>query len=172
MPHATLKLIPGVDQNRTPALNEAALSESQLIRFVTDRQGIGLPQKLGGWTRYYPNALAATPRAMLAWQDTNGQQYLAVGCEAPASIVSPPPGAPIYVINNGIARNLVPQVDRHDVAVDVTTTTSSNQITITDTGSNITNYDSVFVLTHISVAGIIVLAFFRSYSACSTIYHA
>jgi len=171
MPHATLKLIPGVDQNRTPALNEAALSESQLIRFVMDRQGIGLPQKLGGWSRYYPNSLAATPRAMLAWQDTNGQQYLAVGCEAPASIVSPPPGAPIYLINNYIAKNLVPQVNRHDVAVNVTTTTSSNQITITDTGSNITNYDAVFVLTHISVGGIIVFGFYRTYQVGANTYN-
>jgi hypothetical protein len=170
MPHATLKLIPGVDQNRTPALNEAALSESQLIRFVQDRQGVGLPQKLGGWTRYYPNALAATPRAMLAWQDNNGQQYLAVGCEAPASINIPPPGAPIYVINNGTARNLVPQVDRHDVAVDVITTTSSNGVIIEDTASNMTDYNSVFVLTHISVGGIIIFGFFRTYQASANSY--
>jgi len=171
MPHATLKLIPGVDQNRTPALNEAALSESQLIRFVPDRQGIGLPQKLGGWTRYYPDSLGATPRAMLAWQDTNGDKFLAVGCEAQASIISPPPGAPIYVISNGNAKNLVPQVDRHDVAVDVTTTTSSNEIVIEDTGSNITNYDSVFVLTHIAVGGIIVFGFFRTYQIGANTYN-
>lgn len=171
MPHATLKLIPGVDQNRTPTLNEAALSESQLIRFVPDRQGIGLPQKLGGWTRYYPNPLASTPRAMLAWQDTNGEQYLAVGCEAPASIVSPPPGAPIYVINDGTAKNLVPQVDRHNVAVSVTTTTSSNAVVINDTGSNITNYDAVFVLTHISVGGIIIFGFYRTYQVSANSYN-
>jgi hypothetical protein len=170
MPHATLKLIPGVDQNRTPALNEAALSESQLIRFVQDRQGLGLPQKLGGWTRYYPNALAATPRAMLAWQDNNGQQYLAVGCEAPASINIPPPGAPIYVINNGTARNLVPQVDRHDVAVDVTTTTTSNGVIIEDTASNMTDYNAVFVLTHISVGGVIIFGFYRTYQVSANTY--
>jgi hypothetical protein len=171
MPHATLKLIPGVDQNRTPALNEAALSESQLIRFVPDRQGIGLPQKLGGWTRFYPQSLNATPRAMLAWQDTNSQKYLAVGCEAPASIISPPPGAPIYVINDGTARNLVPQVKRHNVAPSVTTTTSSNAVVITDTGSNITNFDSVFVLTHIAVGGIIVFGFFRTASIGANTYN-
>jgi hypothetical protein len=70
VPHQTLKLVPGVDENRTPALNEAAISYSNLIRFIPDKQSIGLPQKLGGWTRYYPNALAATPRALLAWADT------------------------------------------------------------------------------------------------------
>ena len=168
MPHATLKLIPGVDQNRTPALNEAALSESQLIRFVQDRQGLGLPQKLGGWTRYYPNALAAIPRAMLAWQDTNGEKYLAVGCETAPNIANL--GAPIYVINDGLAKNLTPQVERSDVAVDVTTTTSSNAVVITDAGSNITNYDSVFVLTHISVGGIIIFGFYRTYQAGPNTY--
>jgi hypothetical protein len=168
MPHATLKLIPGVDQNRTPALNEAALSESQLIRFVQDRQGLGLPQKLGGWTRYYPNALAAIPRAMLAWQDTNGEKYLAVGCETAPNIANL--GAPIYVINDGLAKNLTPEVERSNVAVDVTTTTSSNAVVITDAGSNITNYDSVFVLTHISVGGIIIFGFYRTYQASANTY--
>jgi hypothetical protein len=168
MPHATLKLIPGVDQNRTPALNEAALSESQLIRFVQDRQGLGLPQKLGGWTRYFPNALGATPRAMLAWQDTNGEKYLAVGCETAPNIANF--GAPIYVINDGLAKNLTPQVERSNVAVDVTTTTSSNAVVITDAGSNITNYDSVFVLTHISVGGIIIFGFYRTYQASANTY--
>ena len=49
MPHATLKLLPGVDENRTLALNEAGISISQLVRFIPDKQGIGLVQKLGGW---------------------------------------------------------------------------------------------------------------------------
>ena len=166
MAHVTLKLIPGVDQNRTPALNEAAISECQLIRFVSDRQGVGLPQKLGGWSRFYPTALTGTPRAMLAWQDTNSQQYLAVGCQSP----SPGTGAPIYVINNSVAKNLVPVVDQHNVAVDVTTTTTSNTVTIGDTGSNISNYDSVFVLTHISVGGVIIFGFFRTSQASANTY--
>ena len=52
MPHSSLKLIPGVDTNRTPALNEAAISSGDLIRFIPDKQGLGLVQKLGGWTTY------------------------------------------------------------------------------------------------------------------------
>jgi hypothetical protein len=39
MPHATVKLIPGVDTNKTPTLNEAAISYTNLIRFVPDRTG-------------------------------------------------------------------------------------------------------------------------------------
>lgn len=166
MPHATLRLVPGVDQNRTLALNEAAISESQFIRFVSDRQGIGLPQKLGGWTRYFPTALGATPRALLAWQDTNSQQYLAVGCQSPSALA----GAPIYVIKNGQAIDLAPFVERHDVPVSVTTTTSSNTVTIEDTASNISNYDSVFVLTHISVGGVIIFGFYRTSQASANTY--
>ena len=166
MPHATLRLIPGVDQNRTLALNEAAISESQFIRFVSDRQGLGLPQKLGGWTRYFPTALGATPRALLAWQDTNSQQYLAVGCQSPSALA----GAPIYVIKNGQAIDLAPFVERHDVPVSVTTTTSSNTVTIEDTASNISNYDSVFVLTHISVGGVIIFGFYRTSQASANTY--
>ena len=62
MPHASLKLSPGVDQNRTIALNEAAISSSQLIRFIPDTNGVGLPQKLGGWVKFFANAIGSTVR--------------------------------------------------------------------------------------------------------------
>jgi hypothetical protein len=81
MPHATLKMAPGVDQNRTPALNEAALSDADLIRFMPDRQGLGLVQKLGGWRKFYGSALHTPIRALWAWQDTNSKSHLAVGAE-------------------------------------------------------------------------------------------
>lgn len=81
MPHATLKLMPGVDQNRTLALNEAAISSSQLVRFVPDRQGLGLVQKLGGWTRFFPSNIGSVGRALWAWQDTNAVAHLGVGAQ-------------------------------------------------------------------------------------------
>jgi hypothetical protein len=89
MPHASLKVIPGVDQNKTPALNEAAISQSQLIRFIPDRAGLGLPQKLGGWTRYFPSAIGSTIRNLWAWADLNGTNYLAVGAEASLNTIQP-----------------------------------------------------------------------------------
>lgn len=158
MAHATLKLIPGVDENRTPALNEAALSYSQLIRFVPDRQGIGLPQKLGGWTRFYPVSVGSVPRALWAWEDTNNNSYLAVGCQTSAT---PGAGATLLVIKSGSATNLVPQVKTDNVAVSVTTTLGSNIVTILDTGSNITAYDAVFIPAHISVAGVILFGLYQ-----------
>lgn len=79
MPHAALKLIPGVDVNKTPALNEMAISDCQLIRFIPDRTGLGLVQKLGGWQKFYPNTMPSTVKALHAWQDNIQDQHLGVG---------------------------------------------------------------------------------------------
>jgi hypothetical protein len=87
MPHSALKLMPGVDQNKTPALNEAAISESQLVRFIPDRTLGGLVQKLGGWTKFYSARIGSTVRALWAWEDTNANSYLAVGSDGAAPIV-------------------------------------------------------------------------------------
>jgi hypothetical protein len=86
MPHSALKLLPGVDVNKTPALNEAAISQSQLIRFIPDRTLGGLVQKLGGWTKFYAAQIGSTVRALWAWEDTNSNSYLAVGAEGVAPI--------------------------------------------------------------------------------------
>ena len=87
MPHSALKLMPGVDVNKTPALNEAAISQSQLIRFIPDRTLGGLVQKLGGWTKFYASQIGSTVRALWAWEDTNANSYLAVGADGLAPIV-------------------------------------------------------------------------------------
>jgi hypothetical protein len=88
MPHSTLKLLPGVDENRTIALNEAAISYSQLVRFVPDKQGLGLVQKLGGWTRYFSSNVGSIVRALWAWQDTNNVDYLALGAQSRSSSIT------------------------------------------------------------------------------------
>lgn len=88
MSHATFQIAPGVNTNRTPALNQAQLSECNLIRFMYDPQGAGLVQKLGGWTRFYPGKIDAVIRALWAWEDTNANQYLAAGAETPHVIAT------------------------------------------------------------------------------------
>lgn len=94
-----MKLVPGVDQNRTLALNEAAISTSQLIRFVPDKQGIGLVQKLGGWTRFYPANVGSTVRALWAWQDTNVNTYLALGSQPRRVTITALSNAVISAVN-------------------------------------------------------------------------
>jgi len=159
MPHATLQLIPGVDQNRTSALNETAISYSNLVRFIPDRQGFGLVQKLGGWTLYYPNSFATPVRSLLAWEGLNNDAYLAVGSEAE-----------LAVINNGNAKDITPQTFTHNVAVSLSTTTGSSVVNITDTGSNISNFDSVFIETPIAVDGYIISGLYQCTAVSSNTF--
>ena len=139
MPYAAFKILPGVDQNKTPALNEAAVSESQLIRFISDRTLGGLVQKLGGWTKYVNDDIGSTVRNLWAWEDTNANSYLAVGAEGiPAG-----GGAALEVIESGGITDITPQTTTVNVAVDFSTTSGSDEVTVTDTGRNADNYDVV-----------------------------
>jgi hypothetical protein len=83
-----MKLIPGIDTYKTPALNEAAFSESQLIRFVPDRSGMGLVQKMGGWVDWANQGpIAGTIMDIHPWQNLVGDAALAVGAEESISVI-------------------------------------------------------------------------------------
>ena len=156
MPYAAFKILPGVDQNKTPALNEAAVSESQLIRFIPDRTLGGLVQKLGGWTKYVQDDIGSTVRALWAWEDTNANSYLAVGAEGiPAG-----GGAALEVIESGGITDITPQTTTVNIAVSFSTTAGSNEVIITDVGRNADNYDVVDIQTQVSVGGLILFGLY------------
>jgi hypothetical protein len=150
MPHASLKLIPGVDQNRTPALNEAAISESNLIRFMPDQQGQALPQKLGGWTQFIQTTQWDTVRALHAWSDTNTHKYLGIGADTSLQASE----------SGNTAVNISPQYYTGNIPVSFTTTVGSAEVVITDTASNMTSYDSIYLETQVSVGGLVLSGFY------------
>jgi hypothetical protein len=116
MPHAGLKILPGVDTNKTPALNEAAVSFSQLIRFITDRNGFGLAQKVGGWTRFIPGGFSEPIRALKAWSDLEYTNYLAIGGEGDV-------GVEVFRETDGSLTGVTPRTLIDDVASSFVTTT-------------------------------------------------
>ena len=120
MPHSTLKLQPGVDQNRTLALNEAAISKTQLVRFIPDKQNLGLVQKMGGWVKYFNSSLVTIVRALWAWEDTNANTYLGVGSEGNALN-----GNGLSVISNGSRTLITPKISSLTTGIN-TTAASSN----------------------------------------------
>lgn len=147
MPHATMKLIPGVDQNRTPTLNEAAISSCNLIRFQPDRQGMALPQKLGGWTKFYNDVVPGVPRNLWAWQDAYANPYLAIGSTTG-----------LYAINSGGALlGISGQYYTVSKPVSVSTTAGSATVSIVDDEANILSGDTVFIKTQIAVGGLVLL---------------
>ena len=167
MPHASLKLRPGVDQNETPALNEAGISTSQLVRFIYDRQLGALIQKLGGWTKFYPSSMLAVVRALWGWEDTNAATHLAVGTQNKAGQSQ----AVLSVITAGSQTTITPQYATDSVAVAASTTALSSTVQITDAvNTGITAYDTVYIQTHISVGGLILFGLYQTANVSSTVY--
>ena len=144
MPHQALKLIAGVDQNKTPTLNEAAISYTNLVRFVPDRNNLGLVQKLGGWTQFFTNPIGSVVRCLWAWEDINANAWLGVGAEAI-----------LAVITAGGLKNITPQTTTANLAVSFSTTSGSNIVTIDATGSGLDIYDNVDLQTQVSVGGLV-----------------
>ena len=160
MPHQSFKVLPGVDQNKTLALNEAAISISQLIRFIPDRTMGGLVQKLGGWSRYFPNTINSIVRCLWAWEDTNANSYLGVGAEgAPVG-----GGGALQIIESGGATDITPQKTTVNVAVNFSTTSGNNAVVITDTGRNADNYDVVDIQTQVSVGGLVLFGQYQIFN--------
>lgn len=166
MPHASFKLLPGVDQNKTPALNEAAISESQLIRFVPDRTLGGLVQKLGGWTKFFPDTIGSIVRCLWAWEDTNANSYLAIGAEG----IAAGGGQALEVINSGIEIDITPQTVESDAAVDFSTTSGSSTVTVIDANFTVDAYDVVNIQTQVSVGGLILFGQYAVTPVSSTSY--
>lgn len=155
MPHAAISLVDGVNENRTPALNQFGLSYSQLIRYQFDNQGQILAQKTGGWTKFYPSTFAAPIRALWAWEDVNDQSHLAYGTQT--ITVS----ARLGVITNGVDQDITPTTTTDNVAPMAATTINNSTVTITDaTTTSLTSFDTVYIKTHIAVGGLILFGLY------------
>jgi hypothetical protein len=140
MPIVPLRLIPTVNAEATETLNEAGISSCNLIRFKAK-----LPQKLGGWTKFYENNLGSTARDLHAWQDLSANDWLAYA--ATNSVIT---------ISDDVAYDISPQTKTTDFAPNFTTTASSTTVLVTDSNiANVTSYDSILFKTPVAVGGII-----------------
>lgn len=158
MPHAVLRLVPGVDTQETPALNEnSGISATQLIRFMPDRNGLGLVQKIGGWSRYFSQPMPAPVRALWAWEDLNLNSHLAVGTQTNTGTGY----ALLGVITNGALQNITPQSSAKDITPRASATTALSVVTITDTTGAVTGYDSVYIATQMSIGGLVLFGLYQ-----------
>jgi hypothetical protein len=162
MPHASLKILPGVDTTKTPALNEAAISTSNLIRFLPDRNGEAVPQKMGGWVKYYSLPMPSTVRALKGWEDLRLNLWLGVGCIGG-----------LYAISNGQSYNISPQTKATTVApwsgsaLNMTAISGSNIVHVIDVNATINTFSYVNFLTPVSVGGLIIQGTYAVYQQIS-----
>lgn len=143
MPLQTVRIVPGVNAEVTATLGEAVIVNSQLIRW----KGAGnmvLPEKLGGWQKYYSLGLGSPIREMHAWEGINADKHLAVGCEQS-----------LNVITSGLASDITPHTETTNPTVDFSTTSGSASVTIVDASLTTSVYDSIFLNTPAAVGGLI-----------------
>ena len=133
-------MIPGLDVERTPSLNEAGFSATAFIRWRD-----ALPEKLGGWQRYYPGIMGSRVQALNAWTSLNAVPYLGVGAQSSLSAIA-----------NGVQAYLTPQIFTSNVSPSFSVSAGSNVVTVTDSNINgVTTYDTIYLATPVAVGGLI-----------------
>ena len=64
-------LRPGINTQLSATLDEGGYSDGNLVRFP-----YGVPQPVGGWTRFFATAVQGIARALLGWTTLAGVNYL------------------------------------------------------------------------------------------------
>jgi len=155
MPWGAIKLIPGVDTQKTLTDNSAGISVSQMIRYKE-----GLVQTYGGFQTYISGSINSTIRDLHPWQDVNGNKHLGVG--ATQNLV---------VITAGSQQDITPQQTTTNPTPNFSISSGSNLLTIVDASANLSAYNTVYFNTPIAIGAFLVNGAYRVNSVLgSTIY--
>mgnify|MGYP001567602335 FL=1 len=143
MPIVPLKLRPTVTSEFTPALNEAGISSSNLIRFKA-----GLPEKLGGWQKFFPSSVPGIPRDIHPWEDLNQVDHLGIGTVGTGTLLG--------VITVGVLQDITPQQIVSNFPPNFSTVGGDATIGIADPNiSGVTVQDAIFFNTPIAIGGLV-----------------
>ena len=156
MPLKTVELIPGVNAVQTPLQDQAVINSSQLIRYRFAGQRV-LPEKLGGWAKEYPLSFGSPVRALHAWEGLNADKHLAIGCQNS-----------LNVLTNGVATDITPRTATTNPTVNFSTTSTSKTVTIVDAGFTASLFDSIFIVTPVSIGGIVLYGTYQITSIISS----
>lgn len=152
MPMTSVTLKPGVNTERTLALNEAGVSQSQLLRYKD-----GLIQTLGGWN---PTALTvpSTVRDIHAWVDITGTSWAAMAATNN-----------LIVSASSVATDVMPRTFTTNLPTSAISVSSGlTTITVTDPDSGPTTYNTVYFNTPISIDGFLLAGAYQIAAALST----
>jgi hypothetical protein len=141
MPMGAVTLKPGVDVEKTYSLNEAGVSQSQLIRFKN-----GMVQSYGGWTEFNPTSVGSTVRDLHAWRGFTTDQHIGIGCTQSLTI---------YHSDTQSFSNVTPQITINNPSPNFSISSGSNQVTVADPNSGPTIYDTVFFNTPVAVGNLL-----------------
>jgi hypothetical protein len=117
MPLTQLNFQPGIDTENTPTGAEGRWVDGDKIRFRK-----GLPQKIGGWTKFSPEYYVGVGRALEQWFALDGSRLEALGTDRK-----------VYAYASGTSQDITPIRSTEALVNAISTTSSSDIITITDT---------------------------------------
>lgn len=152
MPMNSVILRPGVDVERTLSLNEAGISESQLLRTKN-----GLTQTYGGWEQFIAAASPSTVRSLHPWEDVNAVSHLGAGATSN-----------LLVVTSGSATDITPQQTTTNPAPNFSISSGSATVTIVDANSGPSVYNTVFFNTPVAIGNLLLNGPYQIAAALST----
>ena len=152
MPLTQLNFQPGIDTENTPTGAEGRWIDGDKIRFRK-----GLPQKIGGWIKFSEAYYVGVGRALEQWFALNGSRYEALGTDRK-----------VYTFASGTNQDITPIRETAALVNAISTTTSSDIITITDLNHGATQGDFVTLSSvSIDVGGIVAATLDAEYEILS-----
>jgi hypothetical protein len=143
VPFNSVLLKPGVNTQATPLVNEAGVSQSQLIRYKD-----GMIQSDGGWVNYGTLVSPSTVRDIHAWQTLAGTKYLGIG--ATHNLL-------VYRASTNTIIDITPQITTNtDILANInfSITSGSNVVTVNDPNSGASVYNTVYFNTPITIGSV------------------
>tara|TARA_R100000700_G_scaffold41260_1_gene60984 strand:+ start:1137 stop:3485 length:2349 start_codon:yes stop_codon:yes gene_type:complete len=116
MPFTPLKFKPGINREGTSYSNEGGWFDGNKIRFR-----LGLPEKIGGWSKYSENTFLGTCRALFSWVALDGTKYLGLGTNLK-----------YYIADGGTYNDITPVRKTTTNAVVFSASNTSTTLTVTD----------------------------------------
>ena len=114
MPLTQLNFLPGIDTENTETGAEGRWSNCDKVRFRK-----GLPQKIGGWTKFSTDFYVGVGRALEQWFDNSGSRYEALGTDRK-----------VYAYRQGQSADITPLRQSNTLTSVFDTTTGSANLTI------------------------------------------
>lgn len=152
-PMQSIILRPGVDVEMTPALNEAGITQSQLIRTKN-----GLTQSYGGWQTFGITTIPSTVRDLHAWQGVGGDDYLGVAATGNLAAMT----STSYI--DITPASFISSAGTPNISI----SSATNVVTVVDSNSGVSVYDTVQFMTPISIGDLLLQGAYAVEAVLST----
>lgn len=145
MPFGKLSLQPGINTSVSRFASASTWVESNLVRWFQ-----GVLQKLGGWKKLVNTQLIGVARGIHTWSDLQNNPYIIIGTDLT-----------VELYDGGIIENITPLRSTDNVAVNFSTVSTSQTVTVIDSGHGADTTDGINIVTQVSVGGIILSGYYQ-----------